>query len=183
MAKVPFLKRPNVKRTLRVLALGAGAGLSFMGVGNLPMFSMDAFESVLFGATAPSRHGCRNTARRRRTSRRRNPHRISGGFPLLRSFRFLYSQRFTFSIRLRRSTPRLQRQQQTCRFTIRFTLRSRHVAHTRQKRRPARVVASLDRSSQVRARVSRLIRAAPLLIQPTSSVLTFFALPRLRSHQ
>jgi ABC-type lipoprotein release transport system permease subunit len=51
MAKTPFTKRPKVKRTLRVAALGAGAGLSFMGVGNLPIFSMDAFESVLFGAT------------------------------------------------------------------------------------------------------------------------------------
>ena len=51
MAKVPFFKRVKVKRTLRVAALGAGAGLSFMGVGNLPIFSMDAFESVLFGAT------------------------------------------------------------------------------------------------------------------------------------
>ena len=51
MAKVPFFKRTKVKRVLRVSALGAGAGLSFMGVGNLPIFSMDAFESVLFGAT------------------------------------------------------------------------------------------------------------------------------------
>jgi hypothetical protein len=46
----PKVSKKHVKRGLRVLALMLGAGLSFMGVGNLPMFSMDAAESVAFGA-------------------------------------------------------------------------------------------------------------------------------------
>lgn len=39
------------KRLKRIVALSLGAGLSSMGVGNLPMFSMGALESVLFGAS------------------------------------------------------------------------------------------------------------------------------------
>ena len=39
------------KRLKRIAALSLGAGLSSMGVGNLPMFSMGAVESVLFGAS------------------------------------------------------------------------------------------------------------------------------------
>lgn len=42
-AKIP-------KRYKRTAALALGAGLSFMGVGNLPMFSMNALDSVVFGA-------------------------------------------------------------------------------------------------------------------------------------
>lgn len=42
-AKIP-------KRFKRTGALAIGAGLSFMGVGNLPFFSMSALTSVLFGA-------------------------------------------------------------------------------------------------------------------------------------
>jgi hypothetical protein len=38
------------KRFKRVAALATGAGLSFMGVGNIPGFNMSALESVLFGA-------------------------------------------------------------------------------------------------------------------------------------
>jgi len=38
------------KRYKRTAALATGAGLSFMGVGNIPYFSMSAVESVLFGA-------------------------------------------------------------------------------------------------------------------------------------
>lgn len=45
-----FLKSTKVKRVLRVAALALGAGLSFMGVGNLPLFNMDAANSVMFGA-------------------------------------------------------------------------------------------------------------------------------------
>ena len=47
---MPKISPKHTKRTLRVLALMFGAGLSFMGVGNLPFFSMDAVSSVLFGA-------------------------------------------------------------------------------------------------------------------------------------
>jgi len=39
------------KRLKRIVALATGAGLAFMGVGNLPYFSMSALESVLFGAS------------------------------------------------------------------------------------------------------------------------------------
>lgn len=39
------------KRLKRTAALATGAGLAFMGVGNLPYFSMNALESVLFGAS------------------------------------------------------------------------------------------------------------------------------------
>lgn len=45
-----FLKSPKLKRVMRVVALAFGAGLSFMGVGNLPLFNMDAANSVMFGA-------------------------------------------------------------------------------------------------------------------------------------
>jgi hypothetical protein len=38
------------KRYKRTAALCFGAGLSFMGVGNLPLFSMSALNSVIFGA-------------------------------------------------------------------------------------------------------------------------------------
>lgn len=44
----PWAKIP--KRYKRTAALATGAGLSFMGVGNLPIFSMEALDSVLFGA-------------------------------------------------------------------------------------------------------------------------------------
>lgn len=39
------------KRMKRVAALSLGAGLSSMGVGNIPLFNMGALESVLFGAS------------------------------------------------------------------------------------------------------------------------------------
>lgn len=45
-----FFKSTKVKRVLRIAALALGAGLSFMGVGNLPLFNMDAANSVMFGA-------------------------------------------------------------------------------------------------------------------------------------
>ena len=45
-----FFKNTKVKRVLRIAALALGAGLSFMGVGNLPLFNMDAANSVMFGA-------------------------------------------------------------------------------------------------------------------------------------
>jgi hypothetical protein len=38
------------KRIKRTAALSFGAGLSFMGVGSLPLFSMSALDSVIFGA-------------------------------------------------------------------------------------------------------------------------------------
>jgi len=38
------------KRIKRTASLALGAGLAFMGVGNLPGFNMNAFESVIFGA-------------------------------------------------------------------------------------------------------------------------------------
>lgn len=38
------------KRYKRTAALAIGAGLSFMGVGNLPGFNMSAVESVIFGS-------------------------------------------------------------------------------------------------------------------------------------
>lgn len=45
-----FLKSKQFKRILRACALAFGAGLAFMGVGNLPIFNMDAANSVMFGA-------------------------------------------------------------------------------------------------------------------------------------
>ena len=39
------------KRIKRIAALALGSGLASMGVGNLPLFAMDAFVSVLFGAS------------------------------------------------------------------------------------------------------------------------------------
>lgn len=38
------------KRQKRIGALTLGSGLAFMGVGNLPFFSLDAVSSILFGA-------------------------------------------------------------------------------------------------------------------------------------
>lgn len=43
-----FLQKKPVKRTLRVLAFTAAAGLSFMGAGNV--LSFGALESAMFGA-------------------------------------------------------------------------------------------------------------------------------------
>lgn len=44
-----FFRNKHVKRTLRVVAFTAAAGLSFMGAGNVMGFG--AIESALFGAT------------------------------------------------------------------------------------------------------------------------------------
>lgn len=40
------------KRYKRTAALSFGAGLGSLGVGNLPMFNMDALDSIIFGALA-----------------------------------------------------------------------------------------------------------------------------------
>lgn len=46
------LWRKIPKRVKRTAALSFGAGLGSLGVGNLPMFNMNALDSIVFGALA-----------------------------------------------------------------------------------------------------------------------------------